>query len=277
MVLVAAAAAAALMVAVGAEAAMESACADPAAADNDEIDDMVAAAPGPAAALCSVGCEHEFIDGCMGYWAGALGGSAAAAYARCRAVVDDGAPDAPDPHCAWRQCVTLAGAGCVPGCAPTPAMSLAGGASTCSIDRIAGISDELFEASYWGRRPVVLSGVSDNAAARKKWTKRFLSAKYGSIELQANKPAALGLAGQGTGTGVSIRSYLRTLSGGAKSNTKPVSGDPNERWASKVVYNIAPTDHSIVVLNCGIVAAVCTRAAVAFGVSLVQVVPVRPR
>eukprot|EP01052_Picozoa_sp_SAG31_P002082 SAG31_NODE_70_length_28117_cov_100.521843_15_plen_234_part_00 len=106
-------------------------------------------------------------------------------------------------------CDPLAGTSC----------SLEQSSGDACIDRVSAISDAEFEQGYWNRQPVVLANVSENAAARKKWTRRFLSTKYGSIELKANKAAALSLAGQGQGTVVSLKSYLRQLSGGPKAKT----------------------------------------------------------
>ena len=59
------------------------------------------------------------------------------------------------------------------------------------IERVADITDAEFERRFWRRRPVVLRGVSDNAALRQRWTRDFLRREHGATPVVAKTPFTL--------------------------------------------------------------------------------------
>ena len=83
------------------------------------------------------------------------------------------------------------------------------------IARADAIGDAEFERSFWRRRPVVLSGVSDNAATAAAWSPEYLAREYGHVRVAAKSAYALAQSG-GDAADVALAAYLRGMGGGGE-------------------------------------------------------------
>ena len=68
--------------------------------------------------------------------------------------------------------------------------AVAADAASCGIDRLATIDVPSFLASYFQKKPLILTNASDNSAAAARWSLDYLSETYGQKKVSLGSPYA---------------------------------------------------------------------------------------